>query len=188
MTDRAPREGLRRALHVLTGTTLGACALGLPAATTSIMMAAVLAVIAVLEVARRLSPPLHDLLVRLSFGAMRPSESRGITGATVLALGLAAAWFAFPASIAGRAMLVTAVADPAAATIGTALAPPGRKTLAGTLACAFAAAAVLLLLQTPPFAAAVAAFAAAIAERVPSRALDNLSVPLVTGAVLALLR
>ena len=188
MSDRAPREGLRRALHVITGLALTASSTLLSRSSMSIVMAAVLLLAAGLEVVRRASPSLEAALERLSFGALRPSEARGITGASVLALGLAAAWFLFPAGVAPRAMAVVSTADPAASTIGTLLAPPGRKTIAGSAACLVVALLALLVLGTPVMAAAAAAAAATIAERIPGRALDNVTVPLATGAVLLALR
>ena len=171
-------------MHALTGLALAAAGGSLPPRAMSLLMIALPALAVALEITRHLNPSLQAGLVRLSAGAMRPAEIRGVTGGTVLALGLAAAWFLFPPAIATRAIAVTATADPAASAVGTLLSPPGRKTMAGSLGCFVVAFAVLALWHTAPVTAAVAAIAVTLVERIPGRALDNLAVPLAAGAVL----
>ncbi len=63
----------------------------------------------------------------------------------MLALGYALAWWLFPTAAAERAILVTAVADPMAATVGTRFGGGRRKSWAGSAACAATAVLVLLL-------------------------------------------
>jgi dolichol kinase len=184
VTDRAPREGLRRAVHVLTGLALALTSTLLSHTAMTLVLLGILPVTIILELLRRRSPALQAILTRLSLGALRPSEARGVTGAAVLAAGIALAWLIFPAVIAQRSILVVATADPAASAIGTWLNPPGRKTIAGSLACLVTALLALLITRTSLPIASIAAVAATIAERMPGRALDNITVPLVTGAVL----
>ncbi len=189
MNTGAPREGRRRALHLASGTIgLAACCLGLPHRTLSLVLVVLLLSAAALEAARRHAPALQALLVRLSAGAMRPAEERGITGASLLLTGYAATWWLFPAAAAIPAILVTAAADPAAAAVGTFVArSSGRKTLAGSASALLVALAVLALAGVAWRIAVAGALAASLAERVPGRGADNLSMPLATAAILTLL-
>jgi dolichol kinase len=136
------------------------------------------------ETTRLASPRAAALLGRLAGGAFRPAEARSPSGAATLALGYALAWWLFPPAVAEAAIVVTAVADPAAALAGSRLGSGAGKSLAGSLACAVAAALVLLILRVSPAGIAVAAIGAAVAERAPWLGADNLAVPLVVGALL----
>ena len=79
---------------------------------------------------------------------------------------------------------MTALADPAAALVGSRFGRGAAKSVPGSLACAGVAAVVLAVLGVPPAALVVAAVGAAVAERAPWRGTDNLAVPLVVGALL----
>jgi len=183
----APREGRRRALHLASGL-LGGVALLAPHGVTSVVLYALLAVALVLEGARHDSPSAQAWLDRLALGSFRPRETRRVSGPTLLAAGYAVTWLAFPGPGAGAAILVTALADPAAAFAGSRIAPPGGgKTWAGTAAAFTVALAVLAALRTPWATAAAAAAAAALAERVDWRGVDNLLLPLATAAALRVL-
>lgn len=107
-----------------------------------------------------------------------------MSGAATLALGYALAWWLFPVPAAERAMLVTAVADPMAATVGSRYGGGRRKSRAGSAACAAAAAIVLLLTGLPGPAALMVAVVATAAERVPWRGADNVVMPVSVGAAL----
>lgn len=187
MSGGAPREGLRRAIHLLTGSGIAAGCYTLPARVVSLSFVALLFIALVFEIARRRSPTLEAALERLTLGAMRPAETRAITGASVLALGFALSWFLFPAGIAGRAILVAATADPAAAVVGTRKGPRGRKTLAGSAAALVTAFVVLALTGVAPLTAGIVALVAAAAERIPGPAVDNLSLPLGVAVALRVL-
>ena len=186
MSGPAPREAWRRALHLLSGTL--ALAAFLPAAIVPWGFAALLAAALALEAARLAAPPGGPPLGP-GVGAMfRPGEARGLSGASLLAVGYAAVFLAFPGSAAARAVLVTATADPAAAAAGTLLGrATGHKTWVGTGAAFSTAALVLLLTRVPAVPALAAAAAAAAAERLPWRGADNVAIPLATAAVLRLL-
>lgn len=139
----------------------------------------------VLEGLRRRRPSLNATLSRWSFGALRPAENSGLTGATLLALGYAGTWLLAPPAMAAPAMIVVAVADPAAAAVGRMAVPAGgRKTLAGSAGAFTAAAAVLAACGSGWRGALAAAAAAALAERIPGRGVDNVAIPLATAAAL----
>ncbi len=86
--------------------------------------------------------------------------------------------------MAEAAIVVTAVADPVAALVGSRYGRGAAKSLPGSLACAGVAAVVLAVLGFGPAAVALAAIGAAVAERIPWRGADNLALPLAVGALL----
>ena len=136
------------------------------------------------EAARLLSRRAAAALTRVSGGTFRPAESRVPSGAATLAVGYALAWWLFPPAVAETAIVVTAVADPAAAVVGSRLGRGASKSIAGSLACAGAAALALAAFRVGPSALVAAAVCAAVAERAPWRGMDNIAVPLLVGALL----
>jgi dolichol kinase len=150
---------------------------------------AVLVVVAFLaEVARLVSPRAGALVRGLAGGLFRPAEERAPSGAGLLAVGYALAWWLFPPAAAEAGIIVAAVADPAAALAGSRLGRGAAKSLPGSVACACAAALALALLRTPPAGVVAGALGAAAAERVPWRGADNLAVPVAVAAILTVLR
>jgi dolichol kinase len=137
------------------------------------------------EGARRSRPSLNAALARWSFGALRPAENSAVTGATLLALGYAATWLIAPPAIAAPALVVAAVADPAAALVGRWAVPAGgRKTAAGSAGAFAAAATVLAALGVGWRGTLAAAATATLAERLNGRGVDNVAIPLATAAAL----
>lgn len=187
MSGPAPHEVRRRVLHLASGSL--ALTVFLPPHTAVPVLAVLVALACGLEVRRRRAA----WAARASFGAgveglFRPAERAAVSGATLLAVGYLAAWLVAPGASAGRATLVAAAADPAAAAVGGRFAPAAhRKTWAGTLGAFVAAAAVLLATNLPALHALAGAAAAAAAERLSWRGADNIAVPVVTAAVLRLL-
>lgn len=82
---------------------------------------------------------------------------------------------------------MTAVADPAAAAVGTRFGSGTGKTWAGSAACAAGAVLVLLLTGASLGAAVAAGLGAAAAERAPWGGADNVLVPVVVAALLRVL-
>jgi dolichol kinase len=179
----APDERWRRTLHVASGG-IGPLAAALGPRVASIGFAVLVAVAAAAEAARLTWPRAEATVTRLAGRLFRPAEAGRVSGASLLALGFALAWWLFPVGIAERAILVAAMADPMAATAGAQAGSVGHKSWEGTAACAVTAALVLLLTRVPLGTAAVAAVAAALAERVPWRGADNITVPVAVAVVL----
>ena len=188
MNAAAPREAWRRTLHLASGSLGVLWYLRVPAPTVTTILLSLLALAVALEWLRRTSPRARAALERASLGALRPAEQRGVTGATLLAAGYAATWLFFPASAAAPAILVTAVADPAAALVGVRFGVRGRKTWAGSAAALAAALLVLLVQGIAAGRSLAAALVAALAERAGPRGLDNLVMPALTAAALAVWR
>jgi len=186
VTLSAPHEGRRRTLH-LASAFLGLAAQAgiLPGGTMTALLLALMASALLLEALRRRNHKVNAVLARASLGALRPAEHDGLTGATWLAVGYAVTWLVAPASVAARAIVVAAVADPAAALVGRWAVPAGgRKTAAGSAGAFVAALAVLWALGTGWRGTLAGAATATLAERVPGRGLDNLVIPLSTAAAL----
>lgn len=122
--------------------------------------------------------------------AMRPGEENRPTGATYYFL---ACWFTillFERTVAVAALLILACADTAASVVGQALGGyrlRKGKTLSGTTA--FLATAFLITLPFfSPTAALGGAILAAVTECLPLPLDDNITIPLVAGISLTLLR
>lgn len=183
----AAREAGRRALHVASGLLgVGAALLSHPVVT--LLLAGLVALALALEGLRLATVP-GRAAIHGRFGSLfRAAESRRLSGATLLVASYFAAWLLFPAAAAARAMVVTALADPAAAAVGSRFSGRlGRKSVSGSAAALGVALAALLLWPTAPLPALAAAVTAAAAERVPGPGLDNVLMPLATAGVLALL-
>lgn len=186
MTAGAPREDRRRILHLASGS-IGFAALvpGIPPSLISVVLYSLLGIAVVVEALRRVLPAFAALVERLALGAMRPAETRGLTGSTLLLAGYSLAWYVMPAHAAASGMLVTALADPAASFVGVRAARArGRKTLAGSGAAFVVAFLVLLAAAWAVMTAAIGALAGTLAERLPGNGLDNLAMPVVTAAAL----
>lgn len=152
------------------------------------MLFGVLVVLALsVEAARRFSPAVQRLVLGAGRALLRPEELRGLSGPTMLACGYALAWWIFAAPVALSAVLVTALADPAAAVVGRRFGGGARKSWAGSAACAAVAAIVLAVIGVPVPAAFATAGVAAAAERVTWSGADNVLLPLSVGAALTLL-
>ena len=184
--ETARGESWRRTLHVASGV-LGplAAALGRRVATPAFVALVVAAAVA--EIARWRWSWMRLRLQRLAGELFRPAETSRVSGATTLAVGYALAWWLFPVAAAERAILVAALADPVAATVGTRFGAGRRKSWPGSAACAATAALVLLLTGLGGGAAVVAAVVAMAAERAPWHGADNVLVPVSVAAVLWLM-
>jgi dolichol kinase len=185
VTVLARREPWRRVLHLASGS-LGLAAPRAPARVATFFFLALAGIALALEVARWRAGAARSLVERVGGGLFRPAEASRVSGATTLAIGYALAWWLFPPAVAASAIVVAAVADPAGAVVGMRFHPnAGRKTMIGSAAVLLVSALVLLAMGTAPVPAIAAAAAAALAERAPWPAADNVSVPLLTAAVLA---
>ena len=149
----------------------------------------VLLVIAVaLDVQRLRRPELN----RTFFQVLRPlvsaREAAGIASSTWYLVGGLLTYLLFPPIYAILAILVLAVADPAAAVVGQNLG--GRRIGTGSVSGTttfFLVATVILWTGTGSPVAAVVALAVALLETVPTGIDDNLVIPLSTGILLTLL-
>ena len=144
-----------------------------------------------METARFRIPNLNRLL----FGWLRPllktAEDRRVTGATYIAVSALVAFLVFEKPVAIAAIFFLSLGDPAAALVG--IRAGGVRILGksplGTLAffvVALAIAGVLSVSDVLPFhwGLVLGAAVAALVELFPTGLDDNLTVPLVSGAVM----
>jgi dolichol kinase len=183
----APHEAWRRAVHAASGL-FGPLALDFPGRSAGFVLFGGLAVIALaLEVARRASPAAWRGVDAVGGSLFRPEEAHALSGPATLAWGYALSWGLFAPRVAATAIVVAALADPAAALVGRRLGRGAPKSAAGSAACAAVSAAILLLAGAGAPAAAAGAVLVTFAERAPWPGVDNVLVPLAAGAALTLL-
>ena len=202
-SDAASIHLERRVFHAVAASLLPVGALLLPLhLVQSLALVAALIIVAA-EAARRLSPRMNRLFVGAFGRMMRPAEEQGrITGATYLVCASLAALLLYPPSVAALALLFHAWGDPAAAMVGSRF---GRlrlpalgerlqqsKSLEGSLAfLAVALVVSAVLWATGAFdvfwLAVLGALAAAVVELLRLPVDDNLTVPLVSGGLMAVL-
>ena len=162
---------------------------------TMVVATAVLAGISLLVEGVRLKlPRLNSLLVSRFGLLLKQAESRKVTGATYFVLSALAAFLLFDHSIAIAALLFLSLGDPVAALVGR-RAPGIRffgKSPVGTLAMVLVAIGIAAVLSAAGvsdrhWGLYLGAVAAGLAELLPLPLDDNLTIPLVSGGVMALL-
>ncbi len=130
-------------------------------------------------------PSLNRLFFRVFRRLASPREAEGLASSTWYMLGVLASVAVFPREIAISAVLVLALADPAASYAGRRW---GRRRLgAGTVegSLVFLSVALIVLIPAGAWLVGVAtALVVSLAEATPSPIDDNLVVPLATGAML----
>jgi len=181
----ALREDVRRVVHA-TSALLGPAALALPGTSGAYALGGLVALALGLEVARHTSPLGKRLVGVAGHALFRPLESRGLSGATFLAVGYFVTWLLFDHRLAAAAIVVAGLADPAAALVGRRFGRGGRKSAIGSAACACTAVLALLASGLPLLASLVGGGAATLAERAAWRGADNVLLPLLVGGSLTL--
>ncbi len=182
-------EGLqpwRRIFHATNGIVMaGVLLLADPPWATAVVLLTLLTLGAfALDVVRFTVPVVNRLFFRVLRPLASPREATGIASSTWYLVGCTLAVVAFPREIAVAAILVLALADPAASWIGRRWGRRrlGTGTFLGTSAFAAVAAAVLTPFLGLP-AALLVGVATAGVEILPWPLDDNLVVPLVAGAL-----
>ncbi len=183
----------RRLFHVVAASSIPVGVLFLPMAMAQWLLIALSLSAVVIEVGRALTPAINDLVMKY-VPVFKDKERFEITGATYLWVSAAIAVFAFEKEVAVLALLFLAIGDPLAALVG------GRdhhlrifgKSVVGSAAFLIGATAVGSIAAVHgdvPMAwwLVPGAFTAALAELVPLKIDDNLTIPLASGAVMTLL-
>ena len=189
----APSIWPRRLFHLAAGLSLPAAILVVPEHIMQwVLVAASLAAI-LLELSRGLVPTANDWVFTW-LPLFKSQERYQVTGATFLILGATAAYFAFDNEIVVLALVFLAVGDPLAALVGRRdhRLRIFEKSVVGSAAfvvVAVAAGAVVTLHPDVPLAwwLIPGAVAAAVAELLPIPIDDNLTIPLASASLMALL-
>ncbi len=194
MNSRRDIHAPRRLFHMAAASLFPLLALLLEERTFLLLLLAVTALFVLADVARLRAGRLNLWFHRLFGPMLRQGEERRITGASYILLGTLGAFVLFSRDVAVMAVLFTALGDPVAAMVGIRF--PGRrlfgKSLWGTAAMILVGLGVASLVHVAGvvelrWAIAVGALVAGIAELLPLPLDDNLRVPLLAGAVMALL-
>lgn len=159
-----------------------------PRSVVLLALGALVLALALLDAWRLARPGVNRLFFRIFAPLASPREERKIASSTWYALGIFLTLLLFPWDIALPAILVLALADPAAVFSGRTWGRRklGKGTLVGSSVFALVASATLLFFFPWPVAL-MAALAAAAVEAAPLPLDDNLTVPLGAAGVLFLL-
>lgn len=181
----------RRVFHAVNGTlvALALTVLDLSHATVLAITAVVAATLVALDVARLASPRVNALFFAAFRHLASPREAGGLASSTWYALGILITVAAFPLRAAVSGILVLALADPLASYVGRRW---GRRpflgaTLEGTALFA-AVAFCILTVRHGPLVGVLGGIVLALAERLSWPLDDNLTVPVVGGAVVTALQ
>lgn len=180
----------RRVFHMSSGLALAAlgAVVGPDRASLSWILGGALLLAASLDGVRLRHPRVNEWFFRTLMGLASPREARGVASSTWYLVGLLVVQLWFPASAWIPAVLVLALADPAAGVVGRLWGQ--RKIGAGTLegsATFFAVSFAVLLAFATPTVALVAAAWVTVWEATPLPVDDNLIVPVATALAMTLL-
>lgn len=185
MATTARDEAIRKSLHLLLSLIAAAVVWWLPAIPAATILAGATFAALTVELARRTSGPFARGFQRVLGPLLRDRETRGLTGATTLAIGFTVAVVLLPGVPAVAGILVAGVADALAAFIGKRLGRiryPGGKSLEGSAAFFIAVLAIALALPgLSPATAAALALAVTLLEAPTLPVDDNLYLPLATA-------
>lgn len=188
-------ELARKGIHLTSGIVPLAYWFGLPREWMLWICAGLIAIAVVLETLRRPGGPIKAFIDTWFGGMLRPFERSGITGATFVVLAGWLSIFLFSKAIAVAVLLILSISDSLASLIGSRFGKFRflRGSDAGSAAF-FVSAAIIALIFLWDFklAALAGAAAATIVEAAklrlgPYQLDDNLTVPLVGGAVMTLI-
>ncbi len=184
------QELARKGIHIAFCTGAATVVWLAPLHACRIAFCAAAALAITIDLARLRSPGLHRFMSRLFHPLLRVRESGRVTGATMLAIGIALAVLLFPRAFAVAGLLYAGLADSAGALVGRAFGRhpfPGGRTAEGSLAFLLAAILAGWLIPGVALPAAVlAALPVTLLEAAPLPLDDNLFIP-VAGAAAVLL-
>ena len=139
------------------------------------------------ELVKWLYPPFGELFFRLFKPILRTHERKGaITGATYFIVSTLLCIIFFETHLAIVCIFFMVLGDTAAALIGKKWGRTkliGKKSLEGSTAC-FTICAMISLFWLNPIVGLIGALVATLAELLPLRINDNLTVPLISGTVM----
>jgi dolichol kinase len=204
------REVVRKALHASSAAVPLAYAAGLPRGVVLPVLLALVGVAAAVEVARRRSARARERFLSATGVLLRAHEHHRVSGATWLLASFALAVALYPRAVAVAAMWGVAVGDASAALVGrlaaqrraarsaalrtpafptSPLPAPAGKTVAGSVACfAVTLVGALTVARLGAAESAVAALAAALAERPAHPLDDNVRIVAAVGVAVLLWR
>jgi dolichol kinase len=182
-------ELLRKTTH-LAGFFLPLIYIVLDKSTMLLIVGCLAGIAVIVEFLKWVSAPFRDFFFRIFKFILRTHEQKGaITGATYYIISILLCIFFFEKSVAIVCIFFIILGDTAAALVGRRWGRTkliGNKSLEGSAAC-FAVCAVITLFWVNPIIGLAGAFVATLVELLPLRIDDNLTMPLISGAVMQLM-
>ncbi|HTX74455.1 MAG TPA: phosphatidate cytidylyltransferase [Rectinemataceae bacterium] len=190
LTDEIRIELLRKSLHLLIAFVPSLAALSLRYTVVLLILGTSFYGLCEALRLRGLTIPLVSRLT--SMAARRRDAGRFVLGPVTLGLGALMALLLYPSPAASIAIYALAFGDGLSSLIGKLFGSirmpfTGGKSLEGSLTCLAAVFLAALLVCGSPLRALSLAVVATIVEAIPSRDLDNLLLPVITGAAAALI-
>lgn len=183
------KELLRKTTH-LAGFFIPLLYIVLDKSTMMFIAGAFAGIAVIVEFLKWVSESFRELFFRFFEFILRRHERKGaITGATYYIISTFLCIVFFDKHIAIVSIFFIVLGDTAAALVGKAwgrIKLIGSKSLEGSIAC-FIVCAVISLFWIDPVVGLTGAFVATLAELLPLRIDDNLTVPLISGAVMQLM-
>ncbi len=180
------KELLRKTTH-LAGFFIPLIYIVLDKSTMIFIAGALVGIALIVEFLKWVSESFRELFFRFFEFILRRHERKGaITGATYYIISTFLCIVIFHKHIAIVSIFFIVLGDTAAALVGKAwgrIKLIGNKSLEGSIAC-FIVCAVISLFWIDPVVGLTGAFVATLAELLPLRIDDNLTVPLISGAVM----
>ncbi len=179
-------ELMRKSIH-LAGLTIPAIYLFLDKPTMLILVGLLTGFAFTVELMKWCSPRFADLFFRILAPLLRSHERKGaVTGATYYLVSAFLCILFFVKTLAIVCIFFMVLGDMAAALVGKMWGRTkilGKKSLEGSTAC-FIVCVAIALVKLNPIIAIVGAFVATLVELIPLPIDDNLTVPLISGAVM----
>ncbi len=179
-------ELFRKSIH-LSGLILPVIYLFLDKSEMLILIGALTAGALAVELLKWVSPGFGTLFFRVFAPLLRTHERKGaMTGATYYLISAFLCVLFFTKTLAIVCIFFMIFGDMAAALVGKMWGRTkilGKKSLEGSAACFFVCAAIALVTLNPVIAL-IGAFVATVVELIPVPIDDNLTVPLISGAVM----
>ena len=179
-------ELLRKSIH-LSGLALPVIYLFLDKPTMLVIIGILTGLALAVELVKWLSPRFGEFFFQIFASLLRTHERKGaMTGATYYLISAFLCIFFFAKTLAIVCIFFMILGDLAAALVGKKWGRTkllGKKSLEGSTACFFVCV-VIALVKLNPIVAIVGALVATIVELIPFPIDDNLTVPLISGAVM----
>ena len=179
-------ELFRKSIH-LSGLILPVIYLFLDQQTMLILIGVLAGFAVTVELMKWLSPSFGEFFFKMFAFLLRTHERKGaVTGATYYLISAFLCIFFFAKTLAIVCIFFMILGDLAAALVGKMWGRTkllGKKSLEGSAAC-FVVCALIALVTLNPIIGIIGAFVATLVELLPFPIDDNLTVPLVSGAVM----
>lgn len=191
---KKPIHWQRSLFHLVSGLTIAIAAMFLSTFIMLIVLASLTFIVLCFELVRLRTWAINQWFLKFFRYLTRTGETSTFTGATYVLIAALISFIIFPNNVAIMALAFLAVGDSMAGLVGRWIGrrPVFGKTLAGHLAGLFSCIIIGAIfyfagINLPWQVILIGAFIASLSEAMPVPLNDNLSMPLISGLVMALL-